>query len=105
MKKTRFAVVSKDGVNVDEHFGKAGRFLIFDLDDQLRLADFRPSETLSTGDPDHPFDPDKFERVSDLLKDCSKVYVTRIGDKPAAKLRELGIEPVIYSGTISDIVH
>ncbi|MDD5723319.1 MAG: hypothetical protein PHY29_06215 [Syntrophales bacterium] len=40
MKKMRFAVASTDGANVDIHFGKAERFLIFDPSEQycpLRL--------------------------------------------------------------------
>jgi hypothetical protein len=70
----------------------------------MTLAEDRPTETLSVGDPDHPFDPDKFGRIAALLKDCSKVYVTQIGEVPATKLNALGIEPVVYSGAIADIV-
>ena len=103
MKSTRIAVVSTDGLNVDDHFGKANRFLIYDLNHQIALVEERAAETLSAGDPDHPFDPEKFGRISALLKDCCKVYVTQIGAVPAAKLKALGIEPVVYSGTIADI--
>ena len=103
MKLTRIAVVSTDGINVDDHFGKASRFLIYDLDDQMRWIEERPTEALSVEDPDHPFDPEKFFRIATLLKDCCKVYVTRIGEVPAAKLKELGVEPVIYNGAIVDI--
>ena len=31
MQTERIAVVSTDGLNVDDHFGKARRFLIYDL--------------------------------------------------------------------------
>ena len=55
------------------------------------------------GDPNHRFDPEKFTRVSDLLEDCARIYVTRIGGVPASKLREIGVEPVIYTGKIADI--
>jgi nitrogen fixation protein NifX len=103
MKSTRIAVVSTDGLKVDDHFGKANRFLIYDLDDQITPVEERATETLSVGDPDHPFDPDKFGRIATLLKDCCKVYVTQIGEVPAAKLKALGIEPVVYKGAISDI--
>lgn len=104
MKQTRIAAVSTDGRNVDEHFGKADRFLIYDLDDTMTLVEERPTETLSVGDPDHPFDPDKFGRIAALLKDCSKVYVAQIGEMPAARLNALGIEPVVFRGAIADIV-
>jgi len=103
MKSTRIAAVSTDGRHVDEHFGKADRFLVYDLGDQMTLVEERPAEALSVGDPDHPFDPDKFGRIAALLKDCSKIYVTQIGTVPADRLRALGIEPVVYRGTISDI--
>jgi predicted Fe-Mo cluster-binding NifX family protein len=103
MKATRIAAVSTDGRHVDEHFGKADRFLIFDLDDQMTLVAERPTAALSVGDPDHGFDPDKFGRIAELLTDCSKVYVTKIGTVPADKLKALGIEPVIYRGAIADI--
>jgi hypothetical protein len=101
--KIRFAVVSTDGINVNDHFGRAERFLIFDMDEQLKLVDVRTAEPLSSGDLKHPFDQDKFDRLVMLLKDCSRIYVTCIGDTPAVKLKELGIEPVIYSGAITHI--
>lgn len=103
MKKTRFAVVSTDGKNVNDHFGKAERFLIFDWDGQPRLVETRSAEPLSVGDLNHAFDADKFNRVASVLKDCSQVYVTRIGDTPAAKLTSLGIVPVTFNGAIDDI--
>lgn len=103
MATKRYAVVSTDGVTVDEHFGLATRFLIYDMEDAPVLVEERETDTLSTGDPDHPFDGDKFARIAALLKDCGRVYVTRIGDTPAARLTEMGVEPVIYAGAITDI--
>lgn len=103
MQTQRIAVVSTDGINVDDHFGKAHRFLIYDCNDDMTLVEERPTETLSVGDPNHSFDADKFGRVAALLQDCRKVYVTQIGAAPTAKLQEMGIEPVIYHGAITDI--
>lgn len=99
----RIAVVSTDGINVDEHFGRAQRFLIYDRDDGLTMVEDRPTGTLSVGDPDHPFDAQRFQDVASQLKDCNRVYVTRIGAGPAARLKQLGIEPVIYQGPIAHI--
>jgi nitrogen fixation protein NifX len=103
MTSTRIAAVSTDGLNVDDHFGKAQRFLVYDLDDRLTLVEERSTESLSVGDPAHDFDEDKFNRILAILKDCSKVYVAQIGEMPAAKLKESGIEPVVYSGAIAAI--
>ncbi len=104
MESKRIAVVSTDSVNVNDHFGMAEAFLIYDYTEELKFVEKRTSEKLSVGDPNHPFDADKFNRVYETIKDCSNVYVTKIGEGPARKLKELGIEPVIYEGAISGIV-
>ena len=101
---SRIAVVSTDGKTVNNHFGRAETFLIYDLDDKLTFVTERPTEKYSVEDSTHSFDAEKFGRVSALLKDCSKIYVTRIGEVPAAKLKELGIEPVVYEDPITNIV-
>ena len=100
----RIAIVSTDGANVNDHFGMAKQFLVYDCNDKMTLVEERPTESLSVGDPDHSFDAEKFGRIAALLKDCSKIYVTQIGEVPASKLEELGIEPVVYEGPIADIV-
>lgn len=103
MEGKRIAAVSTDGIHVDGHFGRAKQFLIFDVGTRITWVEDRETESLSDGDPDHPFDPDKFGRITTLLKDCDEVYVTRIGETPAAKLKALGIEPVVFQGSIADI--
>jgi hypothetical protein len=103
MERTRIAIVSTDGIHVDEHFGKATRFLIYDPDPNMALIDDRTIQPLSVNDPNHAFDADRFEPIAEALKDCCKVYMTRIGKVPAAKLKDLGIEPEIYQGAISGI--
>lgn len=103
MKKTRVAVVSLDGIHVDDHFGKAEQFLIYDMSDQADLVETRTTEPLSVGDPNHPFDANKFRRITEQLKDCSCVYATQIGKRPASELSAIGIHPIIYDGAIADI--
>lgn len=103
MDKIRIAVVSTDGVHVNDHFGMAERFLVYDMAQDLTLVSERSSEKLSVGDPNHPFDADKFKRVTDTINDCDRIYVTRIGDGPAGKLKEMGIEAVVFEGPIENI--
>ena len=78
-------------------------YILMNLNDEMTFMEKRPTVTYSVGDPDHSFDPERFAQVSGLLKDCSKVYITKIGEVPSAKLKEMGIEPVIYEGPIGDI--
>lgn len=100
----RIAVASTDGISVNEHFGKAEKFLIYDLDEEhLEMIEEREVEPLSIGDPKHTFDKLKFTQVADQLTDCMKVFVAKIGNKPAEELTELGIEPVVYEGAIASI--
>jgi predicted Fe-Mo cluster-binding NifX family protein len=101
----KIAVVSTDGVNVNDHFGKAERFLIYEIKDgKLTLIEERQSVPLSVNDPNHPFDPERFGNIVKMIKDCEKVFVTQIGEVPAEKLKAEGIEPVIFGGAIKDIV-
>jgi nitrogen fixation protein NifX len=98
------AIISTDGSNVDEHFGRAKRFLICEIEgtNQTLLA-IRLLAPYSDGDRNHQFNSERFAEVCDKLAGCERVYCTRIGDKPAEELQKLGIEPVIYEGPISRI--
>ena len=78
--------------------------MIYDFDDKLTFVDKRPTKKYSVDDPNHSFDQERFDRVSNLLGDCGRIYVTRIGEVPAAKLKEVGVEPVVYEGPIADII-
>ena len=98
------AIASTDGETVNEHFGKAERFLIFDItESQQSLIATRDCETLSTDDKSHPFDPERMGSVLETIKDCQQVYCTKIGARPQQELEKAGITPIIYSGRISSI--
>jgi nitrogen fixation protein NifX len=100
----KIAIVTTDGINVDDHFGKAERFLIYESKDgRVEQIGERETVPLSAGKADHPFDPERFSRIVSSIADCKRVYVTKIGDVPAKKLKAQGIEPVIYQGPIRDI--
>jgi len=100
----KIAVVSTDKINVDEHFGKAKSFLIYDASPAgLKLIEERETISLSTGDPTHPFDEERFNKLASVIADCKRVYSTKIGATPAKKLGEMGIEAVVYEGGIEGI--
>lgn len=100
----RIAVVSTDGEMVNEHFGRATRFWIYDVAGPTRtLVMVRNIEPLSTGDKNHPFDAERMDSVADAIKDCQQVYCTKIGDRPREELEKRGITTIIYSDAISSI--
>lgn len=100
----QIAVASTDGMNVDQHFGKADYFLIFEKTSEgLVQAGSRKVNPLSENDPMHDFNLERFMKIALQLQGCEQVYVTKIGEKPARKLANLGIEPIVYQGPIKDI--
>lgn len=102
----RIAVVSTDGKEVNEHFGKASRFLIYELGEAGPVpVEERAAEPLSTGDQEHAFDSLKFDEIVRTIGDCQRVYVTKIGPRPSVELDKAGIVPVLYAGPIAAIQH
>jgi len=98
------AIASTDGENVNEHFGRADRFLIYDVTPGNRiLITVRDVEPLSTGDKNHPFDPERMANVAGAVKDCRMVYCVKIGDRPRQELEQLGITTIIGGRTIESI--
>jgi nitrogen fixation protein NifX len=94
MNTIKVAVASTDGLTVNEHFGKARGFMIYELGDTMTYIETRTCEQLSTGDAGHAFDPSRFSRIVAGLKDCQKVYVADIGAVPEAELKSCGIEVI-----------
>ncbi|MEA3548304.1 MAG: NifB/NifX family molybdenum-iron cluster-binding protein [Thermodesulfobacteriota bacterium] len=100
----QIAIVSTDGKNVNEHFGRAESFLIYEMgEDGLTMIGETKTAPLSVGDQSHQFNQEHFDLVVNALGKCSRVYCTRIGDRPRQELEKLGIMPVIYAGVIEGV--
>lgn len=98
------AVASTDGEKVDEHFGQANRFWIYDVSGSAHsLIMVRNVRPLSTGDRNHPFDSARMRELMEVLHDCERVYCTKIGDRPRRELEAAGITPVISTDPIASI--
>ena len=100
----KVAVATTDGVSVNEHFGRIEKFSLFVITSEgpVRVEEISV-KPLSTGDKNHPFDSEHFQEIADALKGCERVYVTKIGEKPAKELEKLGIKPVVFKGEIDSI--
>lgn len=93
----KVAFSTTDGQHVDEHFGRAARFVVYDLnregyrrlDDKVMAGG--PLEDTKMQGPVH--DEVVTGRV-ETLSDCKIIYVTRIGAPSAARLVQKGIMPV-----------
>ncbi|HEY6795280.1 MAG TPA: NifB/NifX family molybdenum-iron cluster-binding protein [Kineosporiaceae bacterium] len=93
-------MTTTDGAAVDEHFGRSGRFDVYDLDGESAVlveSRFLP--------PAGPHDERTPSRL-DAVRDCAIVHVTSIGPSAAAQVVNAGIMPLkIPDGTpVTDVL-
>ena len=95
----RIAITTTSGKKVDQHFGKANRFDIYDLTEgKLTLVEEREVDSYcecidgEPVDPNHKFSDDRFSKVTKTIHDCQMLYTQQIGDIPKEKLKIIGID-------------
>ena len=100
-----FAVASKDGKEINQHFGHAERFLIYRVeDDKVALVEERPVEKYCRFDPDHPLRSHTLKDTADALQGCRAVVCSMIGEAPRMELDRLGVEPYVVEGEIVKVL-
>lgn len=98
-----FAVASKEGKNVDQHFGHAERFLIFEVSDgKVLLVDERPVERYCSFDPEHPMRSHTLKGTAEALRGCHAIVCAMMGEAPRQELSRLGIEQFVVEGPIKE---
>ena len=98
----RIAVASKSGSEVDQHFGHAERFLLFEFNQGQPLAAGEVVvEKYCSYDADHPFRHRQFDAIIAALQGCRVVVTAMIGAYPLAELEKAGLKHVTASGPIS----
>jgi nitrogen fixation protein NifX len=103
----KIAFATSDGINVDEHFGRAGMFAVYELTPKkysfVELRKFADGvdesivETRGLGE----IHDDRVQSKVDKLSDCKIIYLTEIGGPSAARLIKKGIMPVKVKETVS----
>jgi len=87
--KLKIAFASKDGINVNEHFGWCEKFFIYEVDgDEDTFVDERDSSFKFEEEVD------KLEYKINCLEDSDIVYVAQIGPKAANMVKSAGIYPM-----------
>jgi nitrogen fixation protein NifX len=96
----RVAVASTDGKYVNEHFGRAKQFLIFELDDNgyqfMELRQNKPSCNVEQSEESGHL------KTVQLLEDCKAILVARIGPGAEQYLLQNGIKPLIIPDFIDE---
>jgi len=99
----RIAVASKTGTTVDQHFGHAESFLIYDYqNDNTELLCTVEVDKYCTFDPDSPFRHKQFGGILSALEGCSAVVTAQIGELPKKELIKARIVPVTTQAKIDD---
>ena len=97
------AVASKSGTEVDQHFGHAERFLIYDYGggspEPLKTVEV---QKYCSDDPNHSFHETRFGAITKALDGCKALLTEMIGDMPKQELQKVGITPVMTTGPIAD---
>lgn len=100
--RRRFAVCSKDGSLINQHFGHAERFFVYDyIDGQVRFVEARAVEKYCHGPEQDEEDQKLFEMVK-TIDDCDTLLCMRIGSRPLHILAEKGIRVVTTYNRIED---
>ncbi len=103
----KVAFATTDGVNIDEHFGRAGAFAIYDLNrdgyafrELRKFAASRDRAVEETKGMGRTHD-DLVEKKVNKLADCKIVYLTEIGGPSASRLIRKGIMPIKVKEVVS----
>lgn len=103
----KVAFATTNGVSVDEHFGRAGAFAIYDLTgegyhflEMRKFAQGRDSAVEETKGIGKQHD-DVVEKKVNKLSDCKIIYLTEIGGPSASRLIKKGIMPVKVKEVVS----
>jgi predicted Fe-Mo cluster-binding NifX family protein len=95
------AVASKDGREINQHFGHAERFLIYDVENEdATLVDEKKVERYCSFDPANPLRGHVLRGIAEALHGCRAVVTAQMGEHPRGELENLGIEPFVVCGPI-----
>lgn len=98
----KIAVASSDGIVVNNHFGHATRFYIYEiLEDEKKLSEIREVEPVCQGG-NH--DDRKLRENIDKIADCNYLLVSKIGYGAAAVAEQKGVIPYEIPGFIEDSI-
>lgn len=94
---TKVAVASKDGVFINEHFGKTDKFFIYEIEEngkyefiETRIVNFNDSKS----------GEDKLNKIIKLLGDVNLILASNVGSGAVSILHDRNIVAVSLTGSI-----
>lgn len=99
----RIAVTSKYGKLVDQHFGHAGEFIIYQGNGQdFTLVERRSVAKFCTGVEECGDEEENGAQTIGAIHDCQAVLTMRIGQHAKTKLAEQGVRSIEYCDTVEN---
>jgi predicted Fe-Mo cluster-binding NifX family protein len=86
----KIAIASSDGESVNQHFGKAESFLIYEVFDGK--VEFVEDREVSISTRETVYSKSHINNIIELVSDCKAVFAIRIGDHAARELFSRGIK-------------
>jgi nitrogen fixation protein NifX len=89
----KVAFATRDGVSINDHFGWAQEFAVFDIQEN----DFSLVERRQVQKSDPDFEPEELDKINlriEAIKDCAIVYCNNIGAVSAARVIRNRIHPI-----------
>ncbi|WP_039944184.1 nitrogenase cofactor biosynthesis protein NifB [Thermicanus aegyptius] len=97
------AVATKGDGKVNQHFGQAKEFQIFEVSRKgLKFITVRRVSSYCSGKETCGDHIERMGEIAGMLGDCRYLLCKRIGTEPMNRLREYGIESVMANGSIDD---
>lgn len=88
-KGLKVAFASADMRHVDQHFGSARSFVMYEVDLDTAVM----TDAVEFGALNQDGNEDKLDAKIEALKDCAAVYVQAIGGSAISKLARIGVVP------------
>ncbi|WP_150269568.1 nitrogenase cofactor biosynthesis protein NifB [Paenibacillus tepidiphilus] len=106
MPKSRLAVATRGGDKVNQHFGHATEFLIYDTDgSEVELVGVRKIQAYCHGTADCNGDKTAtLQEIISILSDCRILLCSGIGEAPRASLNKAGVLPLVRKGDIREAI-
>jgi len=101
----RFAVASKSGMLVDQHFGQVSEWQIYEYKDgKISYLNKRDVEKYCTGEENCLDKEDKIQKIIHTVEDCHAVISMRIGQAPRSQLEEKSIVSIVTYDRIESAI-
>jgi len=99
----KIAVASSDGIVVNNHFGRAKDFYIYQIEDKEQVHFLEKRSVIPVCECGN-HDNEKLRTNLEKLKDCKYLLVSRIGSGAADMAAESGIESYEIPGMIEESI-